>query len=168
MIIIQLENTMNFKKLSDQNLRGLSNLGSARADIIETRDATLSAMAAVCSNVTVLFKSNVLMTGPTSDLATFLIKSAFGSSRSVNGWHIENSQLYGTVTFERECLDKYGKTYWEPIWGFVIGHNEAPRSGNSDGALIIPIDSGFGDERDSGCRQALYAILFGIINGPVT
>jgi hypothetical protein len=157
---------MNYTQLSTQDLQGLGYLESARRSIIESRDQTLHFIADVCDKNQTMVEAKVSMTRPTPESATVTLKTPFGNGRSVNGWKIENSKLYGTVTFERECVDKYGRTFWEPIWGLIFGHNEAPRSGHSDEAVVIPLDAVFEEQRNPACRYALYAIVFGVIDGP--
>jgi hypothetical protein len=96
------------------------------------------------------------------------VTTPFGNARSRNDWTVENSEICGVTTFERERVDAYGKVFWERIWGLTFYAEEAPRSGRTGNAIVIPIDDHYGNDRQAACLSAVLAILFGVINGPAS
>jgi hypothetical protein len=157
---------MNFVKVSD--LKPLRNLERARLLIVESRNATLDYMISACAGYRPLIDAKVSVSRPDVASDTVIITTPFGNARSKNDWTVESSELCGVTIFEREREDKYGKKYWEPIWGLSFYADEAPRSGRTEDAIVIPFDDHYGNDRQNACLNAALAIVFGIINGPST
>jgi hypothetical protein len=95
------------------------------------------------------------------------IKTPLGNGRIVLSWHVRDADLLGIMTVEREQFDKYGKQFWEPVWGLKVPINGNPYSGSQDAPVAIPLDSMSNRTRANALFEAIMAILYGIANGPV-
>jgi hypothetical protein len=96
-----------------------------------------------------------------------IIKSPVGNGRVKYGWRIDGGALLGTISFERETQDQYGRLYWEPVWGLNVPEYDNPYSGASEGGVVIPIDDNYGNYRTQALNDVILSVLYGIVSGPV-
>jgi hypothetical protein len=162
-----IEKIMEFVDLTNEQIKSITSAKRKTQTITERRTQLLDELARVSSNYRPLVDAGVAIRKLDSDGAGLEIVTVFGNARTSFGWSSEGAELLGTILFERERRDSYGKTYWEPIFGIRIPEFEDPTSSSHADALVIPLDERFSDDFEGSLRRATIAVVYGIINGPV-
>jgi len=157
---------MEFVQLPAEKARALSGLAKKAKRISERRTVLLNELASACEAYRPLVEAGVSISKPTAEGSGVVVTTPCGNARTSLGWTFDGIDLIGTVVFERERLDQYGKTYWEPIFGLRIPEFECPSSGKSPEAVVIPLDDGYGDDLRGSLFRTAVAIAYGIIQGP--
>lgn len=121
---------------------------------------------AVVSKETLLGEDAIQITPAEGDRIAD-IKTSLGNARIVLSWEVRETALVGIMTVEREQRDKYGKQFWEPVWGLKVPNYGNPYSGPEDAAVPIPFDGTVSHLRTNALFTAVLSILYGITNGPV-
>lgn len=157
---------MEFSIYPADQIRAFSDLGPKAERIKKRQDLTLAYLISATAEYQVLRTAGFEITPSDAAGGVAIIKSPVGNGRVKFGWRVDGATLIGTIGFERETQDPYGRLYWELVWGLNVPEYENPYSGANDGGVVIPIDENYGEFRMQALKRSILSVLYGIVSGP--
>lgn len=126
------------------------------------QQALINALYRYCAENKTLKQAGVIFQ-EVSDGSALLV-TPVGNARTKNGWTVLNSQLLGTLTFERERKDAFDRVFWEPIFALTFPENESAFSTKEAGGIHVGV-FGFDDDLANALADVISTIVYRIVMG---